>query len=254
MEQQKILVIGDACIDEFVYGKCTRLCPDAPVPVFIPSVTVQNGGMAKNVQENIKSLGYSCDILCQDHLVRKTRYVDEKTNHTFIRVDSGENNVQRIDKKFLDKFYLLQYDAIIISDYDKGFLTKEDIEFICNNHQYVFIDTKKHIGEYCKNAKFIKINEIEYNLSKHILDCGEYDENLIVTLGDKGCRFKGKIYPVNKVEVKDMSGAGDTFMSALVCCFLKTDDIFKSIKKANKCASYVVQKKGVAVIEKDYLD
>ena len=42
-----ILVIGDACIDEFVYGKCTRLCPDAPVPVFIPLETIRNGGMSK---------------------------------------------------------------------------------------------------------------------------------------------------------------------------------------------------------------
>lgn len=254
MNQQKILVVGDACIDEFIYGKCTRLCPDAPVPVFIPSNKIQNGGMAKNVQQNIISLGFDCDILCQDHLIHKTRYVDEKTNHTFIRVDSGENGIQRIDPSFLSTAYLNKYRAIIISDYNKGFLVEEDIRFICNNHNLVFIDTKKHIGEYCKNASYIKINEIEYNLSKHILDNGDYDDNLIVTLGDKGCRFKNKIYPVNKVEVKDMSGAGDTFMSALVCSFLKNKDILKSITHANKCASIVVQKKGVVVIEKNSLD
>lgn len=254
MNQQKILVIGDACIDEFVYGRCTRLCPDAPVPVFIPLQKVQNGGMAKNVQENVRSLGFECHILCQEHLVHKTRYVDEKTNHTFIRVDTGENSVQRISPSFLTKSYLSEYNAIIISDYNKGFLFEEDIEFICNNHDLVFIDTKKHIGKYCKDATYIKINEIEYNASRYILDNGDYDNNLIVTLGDQGCKFMGKIYPVNKVEVKDMSGAGDTFMSALVCSFLKTNDIVKSISYANKCASIVVQKKGVVVIEKNYLD
>lgn len=254
MNQQKILVIGDACIDEFIYGKCTRLCPDAPVPVFIPSDKVQNGGMSKNVQQNVLSLGFDCDILCQDNLVHKTRYVDEKTNHTFIRVDSGENGIQRIDPSCLSSSYLEKYDAIIISDYNKGFLLEEDIKFICNNHELVFIDTKKHIGEYCKNAKYIKINEIEYNCSKHILDNGDYDENLIVTLGDKGCRFRGTTYPVNRVEVKDMSGAGDTFMASLVCSFLTQRDIIKSIRQANKCASIVVQKKGVVVIEKDNLD
>ena len=50
----KILVIGDSCQDVFIYGKCERLCPDAPVPVFIPLKTKKIGGMAFNVYENIK--------------------------------------------------------------------------------------------------------------------------------------------------------------------------------------------------------
>lgn len=249
MYNNSILVIGDACIDEFVYGKCTRLCPDAPVPVFIPSEKNQNGGMSKNVKSNIESLGFYCDILCQSTLVKKTRYVDEKTNHTFIRVDTGENDIQRVSPSKLTSEFLNNYEAIVISDYDKGYLHEDDIELICENHPLVFIDTKKHIGDFCKNAKFIKINEVEYNKSKKILDSPEFYDNLIVTLGDKGCRYKEQIFSVNKVEVKDMSGAGDTFMASLVCSYLKTKDIYKSISFANDCASKVVQKKGVATIE-----
>lgn len=248
MSDKSILVIGDACIDEFVYGRCTRLCPDAPVPVFIPLEYIKNGGMSKNVQANVESFGYKCDLLCNSNVVLKTRYVDEKTNHTFLRVDTGEYSVDRI--KNLTKEYLNNYQVIIISDYDKGFLLEEDIEFICNNHPLVFVDTKKHIKNFCSKASYIKINEIEYNNSKKVLDSGEYDDNLIVTLGDKGCRYKNKLFPVNKVEVKDMSGAGDTFMASLVCTYLKTNDIIKSIEFANVCASTVVQKKGVVVIER----
>ena len=243
---KRILVIGDACIDEFIYGKCTRLAPDAPVPVFIPTEKIQNGGMAKNVQANVESLGFTCDIICQPKLVHKTRYCDEKTNHTFIRVDTNEDEIK--NGEFSDvEFHL--YDAIIISDYNKGFLSRFDIQYICDNHPLVFIDTKKHIGEYCKNAAFIKINEVEYNNSKNILDTGDYDDNLIVTLSDRGCRFRGRIFPVNKVDVKDMSGAGDTFMASLVCKYVKTGDIFESISFANICASKVVQKKGVVTVE-----
>ena len=42
-----ILVIGDSCIDKFIYGKCNRLCPEAPVPVFLPSEFTTNPGMAQ---------------------------------------------------------------------------------------------------------------------------------------------------------------------------------------------------------------
>ena len=50
---KKILVIGDSCKDIFIYGKANRLCPEAPVPVFIPQRRTETGGMAANVYENI---------------------------------------------------------------------------------------------------------------------------------------------------------------------------------------------------------
>ena len=58
----RVLVIGESCKDEFVYGNCTRLCPEAPAPVFNPMFKTDNGGMAKNVQKNVLSLGAECDI------------------------------------------------------------------------------------------------------------------------------------------------------------------------------------------------
>ena len=53
----KFLVIGDSCTDKFVYGQCDRICPEAPVPVFIPIKEKTNGGMAKNVQANVEAMG-----------------------------------------------------------------------------------------------------------------------------------------------------------------------------------------------------
>ena len=58
----KFLVIGDSCTDKFIYGKCERICPEAPVPVFTPTGATSNGGMAKNVQANVIALGFDCDI------------------------------------------------------------------------------------------------------------------------------------------------------------------------------------------------
>jgi sugar/nucleoside kinase (ribokinase family) len=50
------------------------------------------------------------------------------------------------------------------------------------------------------------------------------------------------------VPVKDISGAGDTFLAGLVSKYLKTVDIIKSIEFAQKCTTKVVQKHGVSTI------
>ena len=219
------------------------MCPDAPVPVFLPIKKRSNGGMASNVAANLKKLGLECDLICNDEKVEKTRYIDEKTNHMFLRVDSNEEDIQRI--KILNKDLIKKYDLIVISDYDKGFLTAADVDFICSEHENVFIDTKKILGDWYKKARFVKINEKEYNRTKLTVTT---NDNLIVTLGDNGCMYKGNIFPVDKVEVKDMSGAGDTFLAGLVYNYLTTSDIAKAITFANQCATKVVQRRGVNVV------
>ena len=86
----KILVIGELCVDRFVYGNVNRLSPEAPVPVLNPVETIENKGMAGNVVENLKSLMDDVEILHwhQHEKIVKTRYVDKKSNHMFIRVDN----------------------------------------------------------------------------------------------------------------------------------------------------------------------
>ena len=54
--------------------------------------------------------------------------------------------------------------------------------------------------------------------------------------------------PTEEVPVKDVSGAGDTFLAGLVCKYIKTNDIEKSIKFAQECTMKVVQKHGVTTI------
>ena len=63
-----------------------------------------------------------------------------------------------------------------------------------------------------------------------------------------GNQYEEKIYPVeNKVEVRDLSGAGDTFMAALAVKYTETNDMIMSIEFANQCAAKVVKKKGTTV-------
>jgi len=244
----KILVIGDSCQDVFIYGKCERLSPEAPVPVFIPVKTKKMGGMALNVYQNVKSLGVDVDIITNRKKVTKTRYVDDRTNHIFLRVDSEKTLVDNIENINLINFNY--YDAIIISDYDKGFLTYDDIKFICDNHEMVIVDTKKIINDKFINCKFIKINEFEYKNNIQVSNVLEtlLKEKLIITLGSKGCKFKDKLYPVEKVEIKDMVGAGDTFISSFTYKFLLSNNFSESLRFANECSTIVVQHKGITII------
>lgn len=241
---KSILVIGESSRDVFVYCDALRLCPDVPVPVLNIKDQSENPGMAKNVHRNIQSLIKDCQILTNSNWynVTKTRYVHENSNHMFFRVDTV-HEISRIDMSKID----YDYEIVVISDYDKGFLKKEDIEEICSKHPNVFIDTKKILGSWADKARFIKINDFEYkNSEKYITD--NLVNKIIHTMGSEGCECRGVNYSVDKVEVKDVSGAGDTFMAGLVVKYFETKNIEESIKFANKCASKVVRQKGVTVL------
>jgi sugar/nucleoside kinase (ribokinase family) len=67
---------------------------------------------------------------------------------------------------------------------------------------------------------------------------------LIVTLGGRGARYKDKIYSAPTIEVADVCGAGDTFLSALTYQYLLTNNIEKAIMFANIAASITVQHRG----------
>jgi len=244
--KKNILIIGESCKDIFVYCSAIRLAPDIPVPVLNIINQTENPGMAKNVQRNILKINNNCDILTNDNWqnITKTRYMHLDSNHMFVRVDSDHSKIERINFKKIN----FNYDLIAISDYNKGFLKEEDIEYICNKHNNVFLDTKKKINNWAANAKIIKINNYEYTHSKDTMSKTILDKT-IITNGAKGCYYKNQQYPVKKIEVKDSSGAGDTFFAGLICEYIETENIEKAIKFANKCASKVVQEKGVTCIE-----
>jgi D-glycero-beta-D-manno-heptose-7-phosphate kinase len=246
---KSILIIGDSCLDIYIYGKCERLAPEGPVPVFESLYQTSNGGMSRNVYENLLSIGEKCDLVTNEEEITKTRYVEYRTNHCVVRVDSHGRRVERI-KHMREEIDFKKYDAVIVSDYDHGFLTESDIDWISRQHPLVIMDTKKKLGEWCRNIKFIKINEYEYENTKHILDeCDfSFDAKLIVTLSERGSIYRGESYLVEPVEVKDLAGAGDTFLTGFVSEYLKTKDTSEAIRRGNEYASIVVQHRGVSKV------
>ncbi|MBI3884030.1 MAG: hypothetical protein HY305_07460 [Sphingobacteriales bacterium] len=233
----KVLLIGDSCVDEYVYGICSRLNPEAPVPVLDYTRTELKPGMAANVYENLKAFKLDVEFLTNKEKIVKTRYVDDKYNHQILRVDRHETLSPLPGSSFDEK-----YDAIVISDYDKGFITKERLfEIVAAAHCPVFIDTKKKVVPDKYNC-FIKVNELEYN------NLVNPPENIVATLGEKGARYKEVIYPTAKAQVFDVVGAGDTFLSALTYFYLLLGSIEKAIPYANKASNIVVQHIGTYVL------
>ncbi len=241
----KILVIGDSCTDIFRYGKVERLAPEAPVPVIVPEREESTPGMAGNVVRNLEVLGAKVEFITNIAEIKKIRYICSKYNHLLLRVDEND----KCERIVLGNIHWNEFDAVVISDYNKGFLDELDIKYISEQHPLVFLDTKKILGKWAHKISYIKINYQEYLNNRSVL---EYDSILnnktIVTRGKYGCDFKGINYPTKEVPVKDVSGAGDTFLAGLVVECLRTKDYKKAIAFAQECTTIVVQKSGVSTI------
>lgn len=239
---KKIAVIGEICRDRFIYCQSTRLSPEAPVPIVKPLDIIENSGMAGNVVENIRAIEPNFEIFSihQENIITKTRYVDKKSNHMFLRVDEGENSSCHRVENLPD---LSLFDMVVVSDYNKGFLSGQDLEDIARVSKISILDTKKRLDpQIAKLFTFIKLNEGERELNHH-LD----DNNLIITLGHRGSMYQNILFPQpNPLETIDVSGAGDTFLASFSVEYLKTGDIISSIRFANQMCALVVSKKGVA--------
>ena len=238
----KVLLIGDTCEDRYFYGDVKRLNPEAPVPILEYRRGVTSKGMAWNVRENLMSFGVEVYISTHPEEIIKTRYIDEKSNQQIMRYDE-EPEITPISFEFPDE-WKTTYDALVISDYDKGFITQEKLFELSNWFQGpVFIDTKKTC---IPGNAFIKVNESEFEKITHFIP-----DNMIITKGGEGTEYQGKLYPAEKVNVFDVVGAGDTFLAALTYGYLKYGRIEEAIPLANKAAALAVSHRGTYVLTEE---
>jgi len=242
----KILVIGEKCIDRFMYCDVSRFSPEAPVPVLNPIEIVENDGMAGNVVRNILSMRNDSLVTHwhQDEIITKTRFVEKKSNHMFLRLDEGETNISKADLNNERLLELSSFEIVIVSDYYKGFISDDDLINIGKNSKISILDSKRKLTkEIVSSYTFVKLNEKESLHNFDLLEC----KNILVTLGSRGTKFNDELYPSpNPQETIDVSGAGDTFTSAFILKYIETGDIKSSIIWANEMSSIVVSKRGVA--------
>lgn len=304
---KRILVAGDLMIDEYLWGNVARLSPEAPVPVIdIEEESVRFGGAA-NVALNLKKLGCEpilfglvgtdrmADLffdlmkvngLSTDGIVKtssrpttvKTRIIGD--NQHIARVDREHSDYVKngLHKKMLDLAPQLisTVDAVILEDYNKGFLTDKLIQriLVTSNQQGIIstVDPKfVNFLEY-KNATLFKPNIKEtaqalarmIKTDQDIQEAGNelrrllQAENVLLTLGAAGMALfesDGTVtrIPTKTRKVADVSGAGDTVISTLTAAMTGGATMQEAAYMANYAAGIVIEEVGVVPIEVDRL-
>ena len=221
-------------MDNYQYGIVDRISPEAPVPVFIPTREESRNGMAANVAANLVALGCAV-VVASGQPGSKTRLIDERSRQQIVRIDNDYIN-QPYPLAGID---LSVCNAVVVSDYNKGNVTYELIEDLRRTYTGpIFVDTKK--TDLARLAGcIVKINNKEYNDAKTLC------EDLIVTQGRQGARYKDQTYPAVEIAVTDVCGAGDTFLAALCFEYLKSNNMDQAIEFAIRASAVTVQHIGV---------
>jgi D-beta-D-heptose 7-phosphate kinase/D-beta-D-heptose 1-phosphate adenosyltransferase len=276
-KKPNILVIGDLMVDHYLWGKCDRISPEAPVQIVDIQKEENLMGGAGNVINNLISLGANvgvCSVIgddesgqfLQDRLgqkgVRKEGLTIQKGRKTTkkSRVIALQQQIVRIDKENKEdiskesqelillrtKIILDFYDAVLLSDYDKGVLTpwlcKEIIEFANLKDKPILVDPKGTNFTKYKGATLITPNKKEASIATNIditddeklLKAGKLlkdDLDLkyaLITLSEDGMAIFDKDMtkiPTVAKEVFDVTGAGDTVLASLGYALSIGDDI-----------------------------
>ncbi len=304
----KMLIIGDIMLDKFIYGKVERISPEAPVPVIrLKSEKMMLGG-AGNVALNASELKVQTSFIgiigkdnegeiterlfkespVSSHLFKlkdyptivKTRFI--AGNSQLLRADIEEkfpdvsNIIDRLERIFVK--FLKKTDVILLSDYNKGTLTKEVCQMIIKNAnkvgKKVIVDPKGNDYTKYEGAFLVKPNLKEFSEAigikfdrdskTFIEDIKEastvfFDkykvENLVITLSENGMAYassksKNEFMHIPTVakEVYDVSGAGDTSLAILGASFAVNASAKDALTLANIGSGIAVGKLGTAVV------
>ena len=293
-----ILLIGDFMIDHYIIGTSNRISPEAPVPVLTVQEEKSVAGGASNVALNLRSLGSSVETIGWfgadqkgNKLVEILSTADVKVDTNFrfssaptiskSRVTASNQQICRVDREAHVADYspdlrvlgdllipkVKTADAVIISDYGKGFVTNELLELVSSHARFVAIDPKpsrllKYSGPDLLTPNRLEALELA-GLSRETR--GPFPQievvdriferfapkMLAITLGSEGMLLAkdGKItstIPTAAREVFDVSGAGDTVIASLTMALVSGESFEHSAEFANLAAGVVVGKVGTA--------
>lgn len=251
----RALVIGDAMVDLYHFGRVERISPEAPVPIFIEESTESRRGGADNVAHQLEVLGCRVKTVFAKRWSVKHRYF--AGHQQIFRCDddyrAGQDDVDDACRRIAAVVH--DYDIIILSDYAKGLLTPELCQDVIRLRKRVVVDPKgSDWGKY-RGATVICPNE--YELSAHSKDwhCGM----IVAKLGSKGLALRTHDgvehlrIPAAAKQVFDVTGAGDV-VTALIAASVAVDASMESAAiVANHAAAIVVGKLGTAVCQPDEL-
>lgn len=304
----RILVVGDVMLDHYIWGTVNRISPEAPVPVVNVTRETFLLGAAANVVNNIRSIGGNvtiCGVIGRDDAGRQLErmlrerqiptdglVVDESRPTTIkTRVIAHSQQVVRFDRETKDgidreimrlifenvhRFVDDGIDAIIISDYCKGVVTRELVRDIVRlagkKGLIVAVDPKvNHFGIYkgvtilTPNTKEASIGSgIEIEDENSLLKAGKTllkrlgCDAVLITRGEHGMSLfekGGRVthIPTMAREVFDVTGAGDTVISVLTTAMAAGAEMVDAARISNFAAGIVVGIVGTATVKPDEL-
>ena len=299
----RLVVLGDVMLDEYLTGHVERTSPEAPVPVVRAESETCSLGGAANVAHLARALGAEAQLFgvvgndgagqrflaqCEaagidasNVLVAETRPTTRKLrvlaqHQHVLRVDWEEQRPIRPEMaaQVLERLRALERpDAMVISDYAKGFLSAEVLEGAIELAREwdvpVLVDPKYADLTRYRGATVIKANlkEFEAALGHKIVDRLEEElttgsaailettgaQVLVVTLGDKGLAvfqrdMEGLLVSTSIQDVYDVSGAGDSVITVLALSLAVSLPVDEAARLANEAAGVAVGKSGVAVV------
>jgi len=229
----RVLVIGDACRDVYIHGSSSRKNPEAAAPLLNNLVTTVQDGMAANVANNLIALGAEVTIMLPpEPWSEKERYIDARHGTQLLRVDYDRPSSPL--GYFPD---LSGYDAVVVSDYGKGFVSHDILQEL-DGKIPLFVDTKKQ-NLSLMTAAWIKVNEAEAEALV------SPPKNLVVTLGNRGSRSADHYAPTRDIEVVDPCGAGDTYLAAFAWQMVQDpSNLAEAMMFANRAAAITCQHRG----------
>lgn len=305
-QNKNILVVGDLILDRHIFGKVSRISPEAPVPVVWAKKETFRAGGAANVAANLSSLGARVSlcgatgndphgnrlksILKKEKIKTKYIFENKKIKTTLkTRVIAHNQQVVRVDwesirqhpkiltqsilqaiKKKIDDF-----DALIIEDYGKGLinplLVKKLVQLCRERKKIITVDPKEDHFSYYQQVTALTPNLAEAESAAgmkaknktQIKKIGEKvlkkinPQMLLLTLGEKGMMLfekeKTQSIPTAAMEVYDVTGAGDTVISAFTLSLLGKASSLEAAQIANLAAGIAVKQLGAAKITKNEL-
>jgi len=295
----KVLVIGDFILDVYLEGASCRLSPEAPVPVVnVRKKTVLAGG-AGNTACNLAALGARvtcCTVLGDDadgrramtllndagidtgavvmdsgrETIVKTRIIAEP-HHNITRFDTGNETPISSEAEATCVWYIkafaATFDAVVISDYDKGMVTDKVLEALSavrKDCRYVAVDSKRLAFFQPLRASMVKPNYAEAialigdhaDIEERALRIAHiapslYEQTasdiIAVTLDHEGAVIveKGDVIhraQAHRVSLPFVAGAGDTYLGAFVLAALSGASVPVCAELASRAASIAVRK------------
>lgn len=287
LKDKNILVVGDIMIDKYIMGEVERISPEAPVPIVHVYNEYSTLGGCGNTVQNIRETGanvyclasvgndeYGREIMTLLDNIGAVQMLVLESKKTTVkeRVIASERKIQmiRIDRETTGPVdyrfpidYLretdVEYDIIVVSDYAKGMITKELMEYLHKLNKPIIVDPKPQNFKLYSKVFMITPNENEWAeiIKSTFPNPPNSMDYVLLTEGSKGMTLidnKDKSYTKiesTPVPIYNVSGAGDTVVSIMAVCLSMGWNPIDAAHVANRCAAYVVTQVGTSVVPKE---